>query len=131
VGVWGGSALLTAGCGYGLLRLGYGLSGVAAGSVLGQALAAAAFLFLSRHYYCKWMDQKWHFYLEMLGPIGYVGCILGLLGHFGVHASSVPALLGESALLLVVYVPCLLLFNRKAGLMNWKSLRGLVNGSQA
>ncbi len=131
VGVWGGSALLTAGSGYGLLRLGYGLSGIAVASVLGQAMAAAAFLFLTRHYYCEWMDQKWHFYLELLAPIGYVGCILGLLGYFGLHASSVPALLGESVLLVVVYLPCLLLFNRKAGLVNWKSLRGLVNGSQA
>jgi len=131
VGIWGGSALLTAGIGYGLLRLGYGLSGVAVASVLGQAMAAAAFLFLTRRYYCDWMDQKWHFYLELLAPMGYVGCILGLLGYFGLHASSVPALLGESVLLLGVYLPCLLLFNRKAGLVNWKWLRGLVNGSQA
>jgi O-antigen/teichoic acid export membrane protein len=131
VGVWGGSALLTAGSGYGLLRLGYGLSGVAVCSVLGQAVAAAAFLFLTRRYYCEWMDQKWHFYLEMLAPIGYASSILGLLGYFALHASSIPALLGESALLLVAYAPWLLLFNRKAGLVKWKPFRGLVNGSQA
>ena len=67
---------------------------------------------------------------EMLVPIGHAGLILALLGYFGWQAASVPGLLGESVLLLLLYAPCLLLFNRKAGLVKWKALRGSMNGSQ-
>lgn len=130
VAVWGGCALLTAGAGYGLIRLGYGLSGVAAASVLGRALAAVLFLYFTRSYYCEWMHQKWHFYFEILVPMAYVACILGIFGHYGWHASSIPALLGQSALLLVAYVPCLLLYNQKAGLIRFRWSRQ-ANGSQA
>ena len=128
VGVWCGSALLTAGTGYGLVRLGCGLSGVAAASVLGQALAAAAFLTLTRRYYCEWMHQTWCFYLEMLGPVSYAGVVLILLKYYRLQATSISALLMESALLLVVYAPCLLFFNRQTGLLKWKLRQRLVNG---
>lgn len=115
--VWTGCAALTAGVGYALIRMGYGLSGIAAASVLGRAAAAAVFLFLTRSYYRDWMDQRWHFYLEILVPMAYAGGLLAIFSHFKWVATSIPAVLAQTVFLLAAYLPFLLLLNRKVGLV--------------
>lgn len=121
--VWTGCAALTAGVSFVLIRMGYGLNGVAAASVLGRAVAAAVFLYFTRSYYCEWMGQRWHFYFEVMIPMIYVAAILALYTRLGWRAASIPALLGQTALLLIAYVPCLLLYNRKTGLLKFRPYR--------
>ena len=117
-GVWGGSALLTAGVGYLLLRLGYGINGVAIATVLGQSAAAAAFFYFTRAYYRDWMGQNGFFYLELVGPMAYAACILAGM-HYLLPLVTLPLLSAAawSPVLVLLYLPWLLLLSHRIGVL--------------
>ncbi len=117
--VWGGCAVLTAAAACGFLRLGWGISGAAVASVLGQATAAVAFFLLAHRYYSGWMGQDWRFYFELAVPIAYLGFVVAAVHYLGSDRSSSPLTLVAHTLFLgLVYVPCLVFFNRKTRMWN-------------